>query len=429
MLGRSGRGRVRGDEGRLGYCLRRSGLLCLGYAEGERLSKGQSVEGGRRSHWGVRGSRGRERRAIRWPLEPSWMLIRGIAKSLTGSPVEGGRVRREEKGLTDRQTDRQYTLSRRGRKHHEGRSIHDVCFGPEPGKYRGAMRGERSLVIWFMLCGLVSPAPVEAYLWQSPVTTMTILEPTGSRIRILQERGLYKWDKNGFLIHFLRDERNPLIRIYTREGRLVCRISPIDDIPEVQEMVLDDIALSKKGAVFVAVTALNAKYQLASALLQYDMDGVLRRIIKTDPFAVDKIAVDDENNIWLLGYDWKKFHRDTGWALIRKISFTGVPLASALPRGLFPKEIDPLRRQEPRPSEPSLEVVGDKVYAWLPGAGQLFVLSLDGRIIRVGKGQESVSDRFRSECKLCRNSLPCFSVAGPIVHSGPWLSARREDPI
>lgn len=194
--------------------------------------------------------------------------------------------------------------------------------------------------------------------------------------------GLAKWDKNGFIINFLRERGQPLIWVHNRKGQLVCRLSPIDSFPDVRSTGLNDIAITKDGTVLVALLMTNMENHRAAALLEYNVSGTLRRIIKTDPFAVEKIAIDDENNIWVLGYDWQKSNKNLDYELVAKISTQGVHRISALPTSLFPKGTDPLSAEGGLLSEPFFEVVGGEVYAWLPGAKKIVVLSLDGQVLR-----------------------------------------------
>lgn len=217
--------------------------------------------------------------------------------------------------------------------------------------------------------------------------TLILKKPT-STVNLPQAlNGLYKWDKHGFLINFRQQAGNhpPLIRVYASQGKMLCQISPLESLPDspIQGIGIDDVAITNDGSVLVAITAATER-EMANALLMYDGSGKIKKVIKTDPYSVEKIAVDDENNIWLLGYDWEKFDNDLNWPLIRKISPDGVPLLSTLPRSLFAKEKDPFERSGKGLiySEEVLEVINDKVHAWLPGVRQIAVFDLQGRIVR-----------------------------------------------
>jgi len=200
-----------------------------------------------------------------------------------------------------------------------------------------------------------------------------------------QPLGKLKWDKNGYLIHYQRGAHpQPLIGLYTADGEVVSQLSPASHLTGVRRMTIKDVAVTKSGALVVAAVVRSTNGALASALLEFDMKGVLRRVIKMDPFTPDRIALDADDNIWILGYDWQRLGKNDDWALVRKLSLDGRVLTSTLVRSAFPKEGDPLDVSGPGigASDKYFESVGDKVYAWLPGVNHLVVLALDGRVLR-----------------------------------------------
>ncbi|GBC82484.1 hypothetical protein HRbin10_01609 [bacterium HR10] len=200
-----------------------------------------------------------------------------------------------------------------------------------------------------------------------------------------QPLGKLKWDKNGYLIHYQRGAHpQPLIGLYTADGEVVSQLSPASHLTGVRRMTIKDVAVTKSGVLVVAAVVRSTNGALASALLEFDMKGVLRRVIKMDPFTPDRIALDADDNIWILGYDWQRLGKNDDWALVHKLSLDGRVLTSTLVRSAFPKEGDPLDVSGPGigASDKYFESVGDKVYAWLPGGNHLVILALDGRVLR-----------------------------------------------
>ncbi len=192
--------------------------------------------------------------------------------------------------------------------------------------------------------------------------------------------GVFKWDRNGFLIRILR-EQPPLIFIYDWRGHLVRQIAPMGSFPGAEVMSVGDVVLTSGGSILVAVTVRRTENEYASALLEYVQSGDLRRIIKADPFVVKKMALDSDGNIWVLGYDWQQMGIGFDWPMIRQLSPDGVWLTSALLRSFFPENSTPLNIAGPGVvvSDIYFDILKDSMYVWLPGVNQLIT-----RILPVG---------------------------------------------
>ncbi|RMG48741.1 MAG: hypothetical protein D6723_14790 [Acidobacteria bacterium] len=150
-------------------------------------------------------------------------------------------------------------------------------------------------------------------------------------------------------------------------------------------MSVGDVALTSEGSILVAVTMRRAENEYASALLEYARSGDMKRIIKTDPFVVKKMALDSEGNIWVLGYDWQQMEISFDWPMIRRLSPDGVWLTSALPRSFFSEDSAPLNIAGPGVvvSDIYFDILEDRMYVWLPGVNRLITLDLAGRILQV----------------------------------------------
>lgn len=156
-----------------------------------------------------------------------------------------------------------------------------------------------------------------------------------------------KWYASGYVVQYEHAHiQRPMIWIYTSAGQRVNQFSPIKDFSDVQLLDVHDIAMTKHSTLMLAVVVVHINRRMASALLEYDFGGELKRIIKTDPFVPDEVDVDRDGNIWMLGYDWQQLHKNLDWPLIRKISMAGQSLLSALPRSLFPEKCDPLKTDQ-----------------------------------------------------------------------------------
>jgi hypothetical protein len=242
------------------------------------------------------------------------------------------------------------------------------------------------------------------------------------------EDGVGKWDKNGFFIYYMKDygrSGNPLILVYNRTGQRVSRFAPLDSLPDVQRMNLVGVAITSGRTILAGgiLVKENEKEKLmASALLEYNMKGTLKRMIKTDPFAMRMLDVDGDDNIWMLGHNWQESHENFNWALIQKLSPEGVLLRSTLSRSLFPKELEPLDITSPGidPSGLAFRVVGEKVYAWLPGVNQLAVLDLNGLVLQLVR--DPFSGMFHENVK----SITIFSSLGFLPQGGLVTKARGD---
>jgi len=133
--------------------------------------------------------------------------------------------------------------------------------------------------------------------------------------------GRLKWDRNGYLIHHHASaDPQPLIWVYTAEGQLVGCVSPARALTDARRISLKDVAVTKRGTILVATTVRSKKDALASALFEFDLQGKLERIIKTDPFVPRRIALDGDGNMWMFGYDWQRLDKDDNWAQVHKLS-------------------------------------------------------------------------------------------------------------
>ncbi len=239
-------------------------------------------------------------------------------------------------------------------------------------------------LLMLVLSALLSGAWRQAFS-QTPRGGMSIQPPTRT-YPLEHPLGRLKWDRNGYLIHHHASaDPQPLIWVYTAEGQLIGHVSPARALRDARRISLKDVAVTKRGTILVATTVRSKKDALASALLEFDLQGKLERIIKTDPFVPHRIALDGDGNMWMFGYDWQRLDKDDNWAQVHKPAPDGRILISTLPRSLFPKEFDPLDPSGPGilASDTYFEIVEDRVYAWLPGVDSLVILALDGRVLQL----------------------------------------------
>jgi hypothetical protein len=111
----------------------------------------------------------------------------------------------------------------------------------------------------------------------------------------------------------------------------------LDDVPDASYVGIHDAAANANGHLVICGTAVSSREQLASVLLIYDVRANrLERIVRTSPIAPLRAAIDEQNNIWVLGLTSRGPQTATqDEPLIHKYSLTGQSLGDYVSSDMF----------------------------------------------------------------------------------------------
>jgi len=162
------------------------------------------------------------------------------------------------------------------------------------------------------------------------------------------------------------------------------------DVPDAVRVGALDAAVNSKGLLVVGATAQSPSGQLASILMVYDTASAkLQRIIRTSPVAPYKLAIDEQNDIWVLGPPLAGTSTTDG-GVLHKYSVDGRLVGSYLSTSLF-SSTGGTKRLLWRDQLGAPEILANqrgKIFVFLPTSRALFQLSLEGVLL----GQTNISE-------------------------------------
>lgn len=240
------------------------------------------------------------------------------------------------------------------------------------------MRYLRALTSVFVLLGLTASAALSL---NSPIREIT-LKPE------LSHAGLIKYTSPYFVvIHRNGDpgEGQRFVSVLDTNGQEIFFRNPHDDVPDASQVGIHDAAANPNGHLVICGTAVSSDERLASLLLIYDLRANrLERIVRTSPIAPLRVAIDEQDNIWVLGLTSKGPHASVqDEPLIHKYSLTGQSLGHYVSSDLF--SISGNRQQllskggTDHPQVYSNQKGG--LFVLLPKAATLLELNLNGEIL------------------------------------------------
>jgi len=168
---------------------------------------------------------------------------------------------------------------------------------------------------------------------------------------------------------------DPQFSLYSRDAKLVARVRV--DIPEAGRTAVNGITPLRNGFA-VSAMAISGSERVG-VLCLLDTPGKLRKIVKTDPFTPDLIALAPDGTIWTFGAVDHENDPASAANVLYHFTEAGELLGSALPRNLFGKE--PPDYLSTELGRPALTSAGNRVVFYSPHTRQLFELALDGRVI------------------------------------------------
>ncbi len=152
----------------------------------------------------------------------------------------------------------------------------------------------KSAAIWLFvstLCPVLCIAQAEA-------PTRTVYIP----VEFERDNSRDRWDR-GFWIMFKRSYdpgREPQVWSYDRDGKLVI---PKTDIrfPDARYAILRSVAATGDGGVVASAELWNAAGEVATVLCSIAPGGRITRVVRTDSFFGDDLAVAPNGHIWAFG--------------------------------------------------------------------------------------------------------------------------------
>jgi len=159
-------------------------------------------------------------------------------------------------------------------------------------------------------------------------------------------------------------------------------ISIFKDFPNLDHMVVDDLAAGPDGKTVIAAVLNFGSKRLKHVLLTYSFSGKLLQVWDTEPYYVQGITTDEAGNVFALG---NRLDQDVNvnapYPLLIEYSPTGQVLHEALSSALFingPRAIDGAQRL----ANPILTLHDDHLLIYAPKEAEFLVCSREGAIIR-----------------------------------------------
>ncbi len=160
--------------------------------------------------------------------------------------------------------------------------------------------------------------------------------------------------RNGWLV--ARDVQQQQIRVWTSDGkqRDAMRVSS----PELNNIYIRDVAVSRSGALVVALSAMDRQGRAASFLGWFDEGGKLVRYVRTAPFSARSVVFAEDGSLWAGGWMLDEARNEVpDYDVLRHYSNDGQLLKTAAPRRLFAVKRTPLYD--------GMLVAGDNGHIWI----------------------------------------------------------------
>jgi hypothetical protein len=167
-------------------------------------------------------------------------------------------------------------------------------------------------------------------------------------------------------------------------GKEVFTKQPGFDIPDLNGFSLYDVAVGKNGLLVVAATVVSRSNQYTCVLMIYNWTAdKLLRIIRNDTIFSKRVAIDEQGNIWSLGYDGVVLGaRPEDYNLIHKFSPEGQLLGVFVPCSSLTEKETLRLWQTGKLGEP--QVVSNqrgRIYALIPNAHAMLEMDLSGKLL------------------------------------------------
>lgn len=201
------------------------------------------------------------------------------------------------------------------------------------------------------------------------------------------------------------DSTTPLVRIYNVLSGEKRSIDVFKDFPNASFISVDGFAVGPHGHILLACAiGQNTDAFTSDRILLYDEHSALIRNLRAESYEVGAVAMDQDENIYVLGTREYENSSDESYPLILKYDTYGKITQEMLPRSLFSRYFEPTQgRTGDSVLSPSvvgsnalLNVNAKEVDVYLPAAGTLIALDHNGNIQRRVDAADSLSKFTRS---------------------------------
>ena len=134
---------------------------------------------------------------------------------------------------------------------------------------------------------------------------------------------------------------DPQFSLYSRDAKLVARVRV--DIPEAGRTAVNGITPLRNGSGFAVSAMAISGSERVGVLCLLDASGKLRKIVKTDPFTPDLIALAPDGTIWTFGAVDHENDPASPANVLYHFTEAGELMGSALPRNFVWERASGLR--------------------------------------------------------------------------------------
>jgi hypothetical protein len=236
-----------------------------------------------------------------------------------------------------------------------------------------------------------------------------------------------RWDR-GMLFHFRTfwTEPSPLVSGYLGGRALNVLLSPLEEMPDLKKLCVDDIAFAPTGETVLlgTVTFKSKPQKIEQWFLIYDSAGTLVRKFDADPYEYSRIAVGDDGTLFAFGTKVRA-RKDEDYPLVSRLTLEGKMLGGFHPRNLYnpetkPTDLDPF-------GPPMLLSQDGRIALFVGATGEFYEYDIDGNPIRrlsVEKELASLKREFKRQFRKQLPNIKGLEVAAG-VFSLAWQGSER----
>jgi hypothetical protein len=236
----------------------------------------------------------------------------------------------------------------------------------------------------------------------------------------------------GFTFYQRReDSSGPLIRIYSPLSGERRSIDVFKDFPNASFISVDGFAIGPNGSILLACEV--GDVFTSDRILLYDANSALIRNLSAESYDVRAVAMDEQENIYILGTHEDEHSSEESYPLIVKYDSYGKISQEMLPRSPFLRFFNPTAaRIDDSILFPSflgssslLAVNAKEIDVYLPAAGAIIALDHSGNIQRRVDAADRLSEFARTRgYKNLQVTSNYFSPAGDL-----WLQGFVSEPL
>lgn len=230
------------------------------------------------------------------------------------------------------------------------------------------------------------------------------------------------------------DSTAPLVRIYNVLSGEKRSIDVFKDFPNALFISVDGFAVGPHGQIVLACGIGQNTHDFTSdRILVYDGNSALIRNLRAESYEVGAVAMDEDENIYVLGLREYENSSDEAYPLILKYDSYGKITQEMLPRSLFSRYFEPTEGHTGDSalfpsvvgSNALLSVNRKEIDVYMPAAGALIALDHSGNIQRRVDAADSLSEFARTRgYKHLQVNSNYLSPTGDL-----WLEGFVSEPL